>query len=446
MKKLWFVIIFILLTSDLLGADIFAFEKSAYVSSTTSDVWGQVYVKKAEAWQVLGTRKHRTVVAVLDTGIDVSHFRLAANMWTNPGEIPNNNKDDDNNGYVDDYYGYNFVSETSGCTDDYGHGTMVAGIIAATKDTENETDGFSGICPDALLMAVKVLDEQGLGEIEDIIQGIYYAVNNGAEVINISLGTAKPNLDFERALGYAYEHGVVVVVAAGNEATNVPAYPAYSKYVVTVGALNTQGLLADFSNYGDYLDILAPGVDIYSTYPQYFDIKGFNRDSGTSFAAPFVAGVAALLKSYNPDLKNYEITGYILRGTDKSEELVYGNRDRYGYGILDAEKAAKLAVSTPADPAEIYLKVYPNPFIWSKHKAVKIEGIPFDETVKIFIYDITGRIVRTLDDPYSDVDLNAGTAIWNGKNDYGEVVGSGIYYIKIDSSKRSEVKKVTFIR
>ena len=262
--------------------------------------WGADAVKAPSAWEK-GYTGQGIVVAVLDTGVDRNHDDLKNNIWTNQGEIPNNGKDDDGNGYIDDVYGWNFDGNNNNTIDVDGHGTHVSGTIAGTKNDF----GVTGIAYDAQIMPVKVLDDFGSGSTTAVANGIYYAADNGANIINLSLGGSFPSFGIERAIQYANSKGVTVVMAAGNSSGETPLYPARyaDKYGIAVGAIDEEKNMARFSNRAgtDALTYLtAPGVNIYSTLPN----NRYDSYSGTSMATPHIAGVVALMLSANPNLNS----------------------------------------------------------------------------------------------------------------------------------------------
>ncbi|BAY37193.1 peptidase S8/S53 [Nostoc sp. NIES-2111] len=284
----------------------------ADVPDLGGDNWGADAIKAPEVW-AKGYTGQGVVVAVVDTGIDYNHPDLSPNIWKNTKEISGNGIDDDGNGYIDDVYGWNFVSNNNNPLDlVQGHGTHVAGTIAAVKNSF----GVTGIAYNAKVMAVKVLnDEEGSGSNIAIANGIRYAANNGARVINLSLGGSSPQSEILSAIQYAVNKGAIIVSAAGNEGESVPGYPARyaNQYGLAVGAVNYNRTLTDFSNragttplayvtapgaYSDYF-----GIGIYSTYPgnQYEDLPG------TSMAAPHVAGVVALMLSAKSSLTDAQV-------------------------------------------------------------------------------------------------------------------------------------------
>jgi subtilisin family serine protease len=217
---------------------------------------------------------------------------------------------DDQNGFVDDLTGWDFVSQDNTPMDEKKHGTHVAGIIAG----ENNNIGVTGIAYHAKIMPIRVLDENGTGSINDFVKGIHYAVDNGANIINISMATSQPDSQLQDAIEYAETKGVLVVMAAGNNGASEPEYPAkYAQnFGIAVGSLDFKQRIATASNRAgetplNYL--VAPGVNIYSTVPN----NQYKKLSGTSMATPFVAGVAALMLSANPSLTPNQIKEILIR-------------------------------------------------------------------------------------------------------------------------------------
>ncbi|MEG4029214.1 MULTISPECIES: S8 family serine peptidase [unclassified Microcoleus] len=261
------------------------------------------------------------VVAVVDSGVDYTHPDLDDNIWQNPGEIAGNGIDDDRNGYIDDIRGWDFVASDNNPMDlDFdGHGTHIAGAIAA----ERNDFGITGVAPNAKIMPVRVLDAFGYGELNNVAAGIRYAVDNGANVINLSLGNEfYPSNLVNDAIEYANNKGSVVVIAAGNSGFSQPDYPARNadRLGIAVGSIDINGRMADTSNRAgstplDYL--VAPGVDIYSTTPY----STYDTLTGTSMATPQVAGVAALVLNANPTLTPAQVE-YILTTTANRNGLI----------------------------------------------------------------------------------------------------------------------------
>ncbi len=271
-------------------------------------------IDAVEAWDNVNSGE--VIVAILDTGIDYTHPDLQDNIWRNTGEIAGNGIDDDNNGFVDDYYGYHFniFGNDSDPFDGHSHGTHVAGTVAATG---NNSFGVTGVAYQvASVMAVKVLSDSGSGYTSDIAAGIRYAVDNGATVINASLGGGGYSQTLYNAINYARQNNVLFVAAAGNNGSNNdsrPTYPASYNLdnIISVAATDRNDQLASFSNYGQSVDLGAPGVSILSTVP-----GGYSFYSGTSMAAPHVAGAAAVLRSQIPGASYADIKNLLLENVD----------------------------------------------------------------------------------------------------------------------------------
>ncbi|WP_162052167.1 S8 family serine peptidase [Gloeothece verrucosa] len=293
------------------------------------------------------------VVGVIDTGVDYTHPDLVNNMWTNPGEVPNNGIDDDGNGYIDDYYGYDFVNEDSDPLDENYHGTHVAGIIAAEG---NNLQGVIGVAPKTKIMALKFLNGQETGNIFDAIQAIEYAtmmkLNYGVnvQILNNSWSGGQYSQALHDAIAAANAAGQLFTASAGNGHNNndlLPVYPAsYDlENIISVAATDDQDQLADFSNYGaTTVDLAAPGVQIYSTWPG----NNYASSSGTSMSTAYVSGVASLIYSLNPNLTPAQVKSYILSGVEPVSSLqgitVSGGRLN-AYKALLSPLAAKITGS-----------------------------------------------------------------------------------------------------
>ena len=304
------------------------------------------------AWALTEGRLHEVVVAVIDTGLDWHHADFGWDqVWRNTDEIPDNGIDDDQNGYVDDVIGWNFLDDSNNPFDLDGHGTFVAGIIAA--DTDNGI-GIRGINPAARIMVLKALNTFGHTRASEIAEAITYAVDNGARIINLSVGGAQTTRVEEEALAYAASRGVVVIVAAGNEGIEVSDWgPAGSDHVITVASTDFDDVRTVFSNWGRGIDIAAPGLDILSLRARRTDTmrdipgveyepgaayvgedRRYYRASGTSFSTPIVAGAASLLLSSRPELSGEEVEQILL---NTARDIGSPGIDQYtGYGLLDA--------------------------------------------------------------------------------------------------------------
>lgn len=267
-----------------------------------------------EAWGI-ETGSQDVVVAVIDTGIDYNHIDLVDNMWTNEDEIPGNGIDDDNNGYIDDYYGYDFAYNDSNPWDGHAHGTHCAGTIGAVG---NNQIGVVGVNHSVRMMAIKFLSDSGSGSTSNAIDAVMYGVDNGADILSNSWGGRAYSQALHDAIVYANQQGVLFVAAAGNDSSNNDVYPQYpANYdvpnVLSVAATDHNDALAGFSNYGvTTVDVAAPGVSILSTVPG----NSYDSFNGTSMATPHVAGVAALLLARNPELNSDQLKSMLMDSVD----------------------------------------------------------------------------------------------------------------------------------
>ncbi|WP_230986795.1 S8 family peptidase [Cohnella fermenti] len=277
--------------------------------------WNLPEIATEQGWTV--TRgANDIVVAVVDTGVQLDHPDLQGRLVE----------------------GRNIIDPTSEPLDDVGHGTHVAGIIAAKV---NNNEGIAGMTWETKIMPVKVLDSTGAGTTYSVAEGIIWATDHGANVINMSLGNYASAEFLHDAVKYAHDKGVVLVAASGNDNTDRPGYPAAYPEVFAVAATNEDESKAEYSNYGDYIDVAAPGTSIASTYPG----SRYAALSGTSMASPHVAALASLVRAANPSLTNEQVME-LLRSTAK--DLGSRGRDNeFGYGQIDAGAAVAAAGSQP---------------------------------------------------------------------------------------------------
>lgn len=307
--------------------------------------YGPDNIQAPQAWDIT-TGSSSVTIAVIDTGTNLCHPDLATKIWNNPGEIPDNGLDDDQDGYVDDWRGWDFVNADNAPEDDHGHGTHVSGIAAAESNNEM---GIAGIAWGARVMPLKVLSGSGFGSESDVASAMIWAADHGAKVINLSLGGGMPSSVMEAAVNYAYDHGVIVAAAAGNSGSLGVLYPAAYSNALAVASTDAGNNLSWFSSYGPEVDIAAPGSNIYSTYLG----GGYGTLSGTSMATPHVAGVAALLAS----LPQYDTPDKI-RAALQNTALDLGDPgwDQYsGYGLIQAYNALLF------DPATLIPTPTPTP-------------------------------------------------------------------------------------
>jgi subtilisin family serine protease len=311
------------------------------------DLYGLTRMDAENAWNVT-TGSPSVMVAVIDTGVEYNHTDLIDNIVVNNGETPGNGIDDDSNGYIDDYFGYDFYSEDGNPVDEHGHGTHCAGIVGARGDNGR---GVVGINWSVGILPVRVLGPGGSGSDADVAAGMYYAIARGASILSLSLGGPSFSAVLDDAVQYARDQGVLVIAAAGNDyGQNLdvePSYPASLSYdnMVAVAATDSTDGLAYFSNYGSSsVHVAAPGDAILSTYLE----DTFAYMSGTSMATPYVAGIAALMKSANPSLGYLDMRSGLISSSDPIEALqgkVVAN------GRVNAHRAVSAALSGEIPPS-----------------------------------------------------------------------------------------------
>ncbi|PZD97636.1 peptidase S8 [Paenibacillus sambharensis] len=267
--------------------------------------YGPQVIQAPEAWNVTVSRPE-VVIAILDTGVQAGHPDLAPKLAA----------------------GYNFVENNDMPTDRNGHGTHVAGIAAAATDNGL---GIAGIAPATRLLPVKVLGDNGTGNLNQVANGIVYAVNRGAQIINLSLGSSASAVTLQNAVRFAADRGVLLVGAAGNNGVSVPNYPAAYAEVLAVASTTEQDVRSSFSNYGLWVDVAAPGDRILSTY------LGGNYAylSGTSMAAPHVSGVAALLVAQGRNQAQARAA------IQQTADPVPGTGEWWVYGRVNAARAVR---------------------------------------------------------------------------------------------------------
>ena len=408
MKKTIFIIFFLLIFFSQLKIVISKEEdysfKSAFIPSDTHfhKQWYLVKTKTDQAWDKVREAPD-VVIAVIDSGVQIDHPDLKDNIWINKKEIPNNGFDDDQNGFVDDINGWDFIHNTADPSPKFFdkfseagviHGTVIAGIIAGVG---NNKIGISGITWKAQIMPLKVLNNKGEGRLLEVVKAIDYAINNGAHIINLSfIGTGYSKY-MEDAIRRAYQAGIIIVAAAGNDQEEgdgydldkKPLYPVCydggygENMIIGVSATDAVDQKTVFSGFGSRcIDISAPGVSIFSTVTynpsasingKYFQEYYGGFWSGTSMATPIVSGGIALIMAANPDLNRREIINILLQNTDNIDRLNPNYKGKLGQGRINILLAVEKALS--------YLK----------NKVVKIISSSFsDDSGRINISDQKG--------------------------------------------------------
>lgn len=415
-----------------------AFEQDAYRQGDatvacndplSADQWDMTAIDAQKAW-ALTTGSSSVVVAVIDTGIDYNHVDLAANIWTNPGEIAGNGIDDDGNGFIDDLHGYDFANHDGDPLDDNGHGTHVAGTIAAVG---GNGVGLNGVTWSTSVMALKFLNANGSGYLSDALAAINYSTMMRSQygvnvrVDNNSWGGGGFSSAMEAAIQASNDAGILFVAAAGNSGSNndvSPQYPANYDVpnIISVAATSKTGRLAGFSNYGaTTVDIAAPGVSIHSTTPN----NTYSTFSGTSMATPHVSAVAALAWAINPTATVAQVRDAILQGADHvsalSGKLASGELNAYNTLTL-------LGAETPQSPTLGAL-------------SISSASVTAGATVTLTANDVAGSATNVLfaidtnaDGQITSSDTLLGTALKNADGEASLTINtadlsSGTYHI-----------------
>jgi subtilisin family serine protease len=405
------------LPNDALFSELWGLKNSGQKDAQKRYGFAGMDIGAEQAWQIT-TGSSGVVVAIVDTGITYNHPDLKENIWTNMAEINGRpGVDDDGNGYIDDIHGYSFESGKGkgDSIDLVGHGTHCAGIIGAKG---NNGQGIVGVNWNVKLMSLKFIGESGEGTSEAAIKAIDYAINNGAKIINNSWGGGDESIALQEAIERANKKGVLFIAAAGNDSADNDAKPFYpasypNENIVSVAAIDNQGRLAEFSNYGKKsVHLAAPGMNIVSTIT-----KDFASHSGTSMAAPFVTGVAALLLAHEPNLSHLEIKERLITTTKALPGLQGKINNR---GLVNAYLALTntQTTSTTEDPSN-WTNVYTLPtIISSNHPYLNKTKQKFDVRVPgakqfslffpkvsvdygfdfIIIKDSTGKIIDKISD------------------------------------------------
>lgn len=372
------------------------------------------------------------VVGVIDTGAKLDHPEFSGRIWTNYSEIPNNGTDDDNNGYIDDVKGWDFANNDNTPTDDQGHGTNVTGIIGANG---NNSIGYAGVDWNCKLMILKGLDNTSSGLYSWWSEAIYYAVDNGAKVINMSLGGSGNSTTLQNAVNYALDNNVAVVVCMMNTNSNIVYYPAGFTGVIAVGSTNSNDTRSNpffwsstsGSNYGNHISVIAPGNYIYGLNYQSNTNYG-SYWGGTSQATPLVAGLASLLLAQDPGKTPAQLKSIIETTAEdqvgSSSEDTPGWDQYYGHGRVNAFNALSLSVGINSLNFENpQFSLFPNP-------ATKDFTIMFPSTTKqIEIFNSLGESVQK--------------KYFNGETlHHFQLQNNGIYYVQIITDIQTISKKL----
>lgn len=326
-----------------------------------SQQWTMQVIQAVQAWDIHRGTRREVVIAIVDDAVKISHEDLEPNLWVNTGEIPGNGIDDDGNGYIDDVHGYDVANNkadpnppASAGNFNFSHGTHCAGIAMARSENSR---GISSLGFDCKLMAVKakLSESQSIG-IERTMEGIVYAVANRPDVISMSFGGSGNGNTTQNLFNYAYELGIICIAAAGNDNVNLEFFPAASKNVISVASTDSQDKKSGFSNFGEWIDISAPGSDILST------VAGSNSSytfySGTSMACPNVAGLAGYLFGYHPNVTAADVEKCLLNTTDNLDATDPQYAGMMGNGRINALKGIRCLADHPAEARPAFPRVH----------------------------------------------------------------------------------------
>lgn len=394
--------------------------------------WHLLKIQAEDAWGI-GTGQSSVTVAVVDCAFLTTHQDLAPVIWTNPGETPGNFWDDDLNGYADDAHGYDVADLDPNpnpplLSTGWDHGSHCAGIAGAATDNGI---GIASIGWGISIIPVKATrDLSGGNSLTHAYEGVDYAMRAGADVISMSWGSLGPGLTGDLVLTLASGSGALLVAAAGNNNDSVPFYPAYNNLCLAVGSTDQADLRSGFSNYGSYVDVMAPGTDIYSaiaTGPTDYALL-----SGTSMACPLTAGLAALIKSQSPSLTAAQIRTTIVNGCEDIYPLNPGYPGQLGAGRINAFRSLSLLTSTaPTAPASD-ITIGPNPTTGriQVHLPQQVEP-----AASYHLLDAMGtaRLQGLLHTPgQHDLDIGG--------------LPAGLYFLEIRTASSTQVKRIVLDR
>jgi thermitase len=375
------------------------------------------------------------IVGIIDTGVKLDHPELEGRIWQNYDEIPDNAIDDDTNGFVDDVRGWDFANSDNDPVDGHGHGTNITGIIGANA---NNSIGYAGVDWNCKLMIIKAFKDNGSGTQSMWANAVYYAVDNGAKVINMSFGTTNPTMTFQDAITYALDNNVVLVACMMNTNSNTIFYPAGFPGVIAVGSTNPDDTRShpfpwdpqSGSNFGSHISVVAPGNYIFgldyqsnTNYSVYY--------SGTSQATAHVSGLASLLLAQDPDRTPAQIKSIIEATAEDTVgdpvEDTPGWDQYYGYGRINAFNALYLITGiNPVNSRHQTSFVFPNP----TSGKITIEFLKFAFPGHLSILNLNGQelLQQTIFEPKTQIDINS--------------LPSGVYFVRLTNDSAVEVCKM----
>ncbi len=411
-----------------------------------------------QAWDITqGSAAVR--IGVIDTGVDIGHPDLVDRIWTNPGEIPGNFYDDDQNGWTDDVHGWDVgdgdnnptPSWYGGFYEDLGyHGTLVAGVACAST---NNAVGVAGVDWNARIVPIKMTDINGYLTLNAFSAGMRYAWRNHLEVLNVSFGASGEfyRTFFQALVDSCRVNGVVVVAAAGNFGTSIVYYPAGCDSVLSVGATNRQNQRASFSQWGTWVDVAAPGDSIWGPTQRAYTVDASSRayymanrgwdgarpyfyGTGTSFSAPIVAAICAMVLERWPSLTPLEVQQHIIAtGDSVAYDLPIGVKVNALQAVMDPNADVPLSSA-----GALRLAVAPSPF---RNAATVTFTTPGVHPIDVDIHDVRGARVAS-------VRLPAGTPrwTWNGLDASSSRAPAGIYFVRARSGSEERVARIVRVQ
>jgi serine protease len=396
--------------------------------------WFLPHIQAPEAWDIIrGDTTRHSIIAIVDTGVDWDNIDITPNIWVNEPEDLNGNNildagdingvDDDSNGFADDVIGWDFGSfDNDPAEDELLHGTSVAGC--ASPATDNGL-GIAGIGFSARIMCLKAANLYG--QFVAPYQCLIYAADNGAHVINCSWATQQYSQAEQDIINAAYNAGSLIIASAAAATDTIPAYPCGYDNVMAVTATDDQDHKAYFADFGSWVDVCAPGVNMWVIFG-----NSHTYMSGTSFSAAVTSGLAALVWANFPDYNNSEIEDVIKDGCVDIDSLNPYYAGMLGTGRINAFNCVNTTgfVDSPRLPEKfVTIKAYPNPFNASCRISVSEPSIE-----QIDIYDITGRLVERLE-------VSRGNAMWNATPN-----ASGIYFARAGTIDYSTKIKIVLLK
>lgn len=404
---------------------------SAYVpNDLQANQWHLVKINAEGAWDI-SRGDSAVVVAIVDNAVSLTHEDIMPVLWNNPGEIPGNGFDDDFNGYVDDVHGADLADlngdpsppANTQLNSPWNHGTHCAGIASAASDNGV---GIASIGFNLRVMAVKAsATSTGGNTLERAYEGVDYAMRNGADIISMSWGSSGNNITGGLVMSSATSRGIVLVAAAGNSNQSSPYYPAAYNNVIAVGSTDFLDSKSGFSNYGSYIDVMAPGSGIYSSMASgssdYADL------SGTSMACPLVAGLAGLVKSANPSFGPAQVESAIEAGCESIDLQNPNYVGQMGAGRINAfNTLSSIGVGLEQDPLMENVVVYPNP----ARDRLSLQFADSDPAGSIELFGIDGSLQRR----HSLAEARGGIDISN--------LPRGMYIVRISIATETVHRKV----